>query len=283
MLRIVGFLLVVKLFYNVCGRIFENSQKRPIGEIPLSVNAVNMDEFKPKTKKISQKEKAELLALGLKWCGGQCKAAISIDLFSGLKYKVCRNCSRQRQKKWKEENPEKSLEWRRGYKSQNKERLQLQNQEWINRTRPERRKCYNEWRTKNKEKCNKQRRNRYYKDHEKTKEYFKLWVREQREKNPLFVLAMRIRQRTRYSFVRRKISKNKSTQEMLGCSWEEFKDHIESKFTEGMSWDRFKEIHIDHIIPLASAKTEEELIKLAHYTNLQPLWAKDNMSKGAKM
>ncbi len=52
-----------------------------------------------------------------------------------------------------------------------------------------------------------------------------------------------------------------------------------------MSWDNHTKYgwHIDHIIPLASAKTEEELKSLCHYTNLQPLWAKENLSKGAKI
>jgi hypothetical protein len=51
-----------------------------------------------------------------------------------------------------------------------------------------------------------------------------------------------------------------------------------------MNWDNysFRGWHIDHIIPLTSAKNEEELIKLCHYTNLQPLWAKDNLSKGGR-
>ena len=62
------------------------------------------------------------------------------------------------------------------------------------------------------------------------------------------------------------------------------KEYIEQKFTEGMCWNLVgKEIHIDHIIPLSSANTEEDIYKLCHYTNLQPLWAKDNLSKSNKI
>ena len=55
------------------------------------------------------------------------------------------------------------------------------------------------------------------------------------------------------------------------------------KFTTGMSWENRNEWHIDHKIPLSSAKTEEEIYELCHYTNLQPLWAFDNLSKGNKI
>lgn len=50
-----------------------------------------------------------------------------------------------------------------------------------------------------------------------------------------------------------------------------------------MSFDNQGEWHLDHIIPLATAETEEEIIRLNHYTNFQPLWAFDNLSKGSKI
>jgi hypothetical protein len=59
--------------------------------------------------------------------------------------------------------------------------------------------------------------------------------------------------------------------------------HLESKFVDGMSWDNRSRWHIDHIMPLASAKTEEELVALCHYTNLQPLWAAENLRKSDKL
>ena len=77
--------------------------------------------------------------------------------------------------------------------------------------------------------------------------------------------------------------KLRGNSKLLGCSYEEVREHLSKQFTEGMSWDNYGEWHIDHIIPLASATTEEEVLKLYHYTNLQPLWAKDNLSKGCKI
>lgn len=77
------------------------------------------------------------------------------------------------------------------------------------------------------------------------------------------------------------------TMELLACSIEELKVHIENKFIDGMSWDKIMsgEIHIDHIIPCASFdfSKEEDQKKCFHYTNLQPLWAEDNRKKYKKV
>lgn len=70
---------------------------------------------------------------------------------------------------------------------------------------------------------------------------------------------------------------------LLGCSVDQLKSHLESQFTEGMTWDNYGKWHIDHIKPLSSVnpEIEQELKSVAHYTNLRPLWAIDNMKKGS--
>jgi hypothetical protein len=92
-----------------------------------------------------------------------------------------------------------------------------------------------------------------------------------------------LRKRTWEAFKNKGYSKNTKTQEMLGVDWEVAKQHIERQFTKGMNWDNYGEWEIDHIIPLSSAKDENELIKLFHYTNTKPLWYDENRSKGYKI
>ena len=103
------------------------------------------------------------------------------------------------------------------------------------------------------------------------------------EKCLVEMLKSTLRSRTYSAFRNKGYKKNSKTQEMLGVDWEVCKAHIERQFTKGMNWDNRSEWHIDHIIPLASAKTEEELKKLCHYSNLQPLWELDNLSKSDKI
>ena len=80
-----------------------------------------------------------------------------------------------------------------------------------------------------------------------------------------------------------KFSKKNKTENILGCTYQEFFTHIESQFLNGMSWENRSKWEIDHIIPLAKAKTEEEILRLNHHTNLRPLWTSDNRKKGSKI
>ncbi len=81
--------------------------------------------------------------------------------------------------------------------------------------------------------------------------------------------------------------KSATTQKLLGASFEEARKHLEKQWQDGMSWDNYglHGWHIDHIIPLShfDLTVAEEQTKAFHYTNLQPLWAKDNLRKNNKL
>jgi len=81
------------------------------------------------------------------------------------------------------------------------------------------------------------------------------------------------------------ITKRNKTFDIIGISPQELMIHLENRFQDNMSWENYGIYgwHIDHIIPLSSAKTEEEIYKLCHYTNLQPLWAEENLKKSNKI
>lgn len=74
-----------------------------------------------------------------------------------------------------------------------------------------------------------------------------------------------------------------SSFEIIGCSKDDLRKHLESKFRDGMTWQNYgKHWHIDHVVPLISAKSSDEVKRLCHWTNLQPLTAFENISKGSK-
>ena len=100
---------------------------------------------------------------------------------------------------------------------------------------------------------------------------------------PISSMHERVRALVAQALRGRGYRKTSRTHEILGCDLAFFKDHMERQFLKGMSWDNRNEWHIDHIVPLASAKTEEDVIRLNHFTNLRPLWAKDNIAKSDRI
>ena len=121
------------------------------------------------------------------------------------------------------------------------------------------------------------------KNYKKVLDYQKKYKQEKYYREPIFKMMVCVRARVNSFLKEKNIKKNNKTFEIVGCSPQSLKEHLEKLFVDGMTWDNQGKWHIDHKIPLASAKTEEELYKLCHYTNLQPLWAEDNMKKGSKL
>lgn len=126
--------------------------------------------------------------------------------------------------------------------------------------------------------------NKYHNDYyHKNKEKINKERVEKRNKSTILKLQHNCRCRIAKIISRKKIVKNSSTSEMIGCSYEELIIHLESKFTEGMSWENYGKWHVDHIIPISIGKTIDEIKKLSNYKNLQPLWAEENIKKRDKV
>lgn len=117
----------------------------------------------------------------------------------------------------------------------------------------------------------------------KKNEYIREYRKKRRKQDPTFRLIESVRARLKIFYKSKNINKESKTFEMVGLTPEKLKDYLTEKFKEGMSWNNYGEWHIDHIIPLSSATSDEELIKLCHFTNLQPLWASDNIKKSNKI
>ena len=109
------------------------------------------------------------------------------------------------------------------------------------------------------------------------------YMRRRRQTDPEFRLYQSLRSRVRQAL--KGLSKSARTLELLGCPIEELVKHLEAKFLPGMTWANHGEWHIDHILPISAFNLTdpEQQRKACHWSNLQPLWAVDNLRKGAKI
>lgn len=105
------------------------------------------------------------------------------------------------------------------------------------------------------------------------------WMKWKHKNDPLFALKRRCRSRLQSAIRLKGWKKPCKTSEMLGCDWETLKLHIEHQFLPKMNWENRELWHIDHFHPLDDAKSIEDVVRLSHYTNLRPMWAKDNHKK----
>lgn len=202
--------------------------------------------------------------------GLQCRCKECRKLDKKEEYKKNKKHINDKTKKYREINREKLIEYSRNYYRDNKETLLDNKKEYYQKNKE---KIYSKlviYNKKNKKKVNLYK-NQYNKEKKKSSTLYKLKI----------IMRDRLNKYFKYST----LNKNNTTIKIIGCSPEFLKEHLENQFIDGMSWDNHGLYgwHIDHIIPLSSAKTEDELYKLCHYTNLQPLWAKDNLKKSNKL
>ena len=179
-------------------------------------------------------------------------------------------------KKWRKKNKKKIKEYReknkekiKKYREKNKEKISEYFKKYYQKNKEARKKYIKKWRKKNKKAVSK---------------YVNEWQRQKRKNDINYKIKTNLRRRINEVLTRNKNTKR--TIEFLDCSISQLWDFLESKFQPGMSKENYGVYgwHIDHKIPCAAFDLRCPVQQLAcfHYSNLQPLWAKDNIKKGAK-
>ena len=227
----------------------------------------------------------------------------------------CKSCHNKKKTETQKKNPEKVKERNKLWREKNKEYVKVKMKEWYDNNKE----WVKEYNKTNKDKINQRRTKHYVKNRtrlveiskkykinnkQKVKINARNWYQATKVKNrkrinqyirnkilsdPFFKLKKTIRTSISKSLKRNGYTKKSKSHEILGCSYDFFKIHIESQWSlphnldengkVWMNWSNHGKYNgefnygwdIDHMKPLSSAKTEEELLKLNHYTNLQPL------------
>ena len=267
----------------------------------------------------------------------------------------CRECEKEYNRKYREENPETVSEASRRWKEQNEDKVKAygkspKKKEYFEKNKEHIKEYKKKYYLENKDKINKENLENYYKrnpkevipegmkkcsackslkpatnkcfslskknkdgfnhrckqcrreaeywiDVEKAKSKQKVYYEENKEKIIVKTTNYTRRKyredlnfrllticRSRVTLALKGKAKSKNTLQLIGGSVENLKKYLESQFTEGMTWDNHGKWHIDHIKPCAvfDFTVKEQQNECFHYTNLQPLWAEDNMRKSAK-
>ena len=205
-------------------------------------------------------------------------------------YSQCSECEKLYKREYYQANKERLHIDQKEYRENNKEKIrerckkwELENKshrsEYGKQQRKEKREHYKqlkkEWCINNKDKHDKWRR-----------EYFSNYRKERSKNDVEFRLTLALRSRLVSALKRDCAKKSNSTISLAGCNAKYLRDYLESLFSDGMTWDNYgpKGWHIDHVRPCASFDLTDptQQKKCFHYTNLQPLWWYDNLSKADK-
>jgi hypothetical protein len=213
---------------------------------------------------------------------------ITQTMFNNYDY-TCKPCRKVSNQKWKEDNKEHIIKYGEVYREANRDKQRL-NDKIRYQENKEQVKAYQK---------------EYYKTHERPKTkyipkprekkskwvhrnpgYYNRYHKDRKKVDPIYKLICNTRSLIGGSFKRAcngTYKKSIPSEEILGCTLSEFISHIQSSFKSGMTLDNYGEWELDHIVPISSANSEEEIVKLNYYTNYQPLWKEDNLKKSNKI
>lgn len=211
---------------------------------------------------------------------GRCRTLKAIDQYLVTKKGIesyCNDCRKQakresyrrnkvsilaKQKQFKIDNPDIVKERRRKEKSKHKDRYRERSREWSKKN-PEKRK---EILKRSRERCRGQIRE---------------YERNKRATDLNFKLRQNMRARVKLALKAQRAVKAKGTCELIGCTIQELRSHLESQFQHGMTWNNYGTWHIDHIKPLALFDLTDatQQLQAFHWSNMQPLWAHENLLK----
>lgn len=235
----------------------------------------------------------------------KCQIEKSLNLYGDNKNNsdgksiYCKDCEKLRGKDYRDKYRDRvnlsAKNWRKNNPENYKKTIQNYLEKNPNMTSKERLKIYRQdekFREKEQIRRKEYYRNNIEKERIKSKEYYHLnreilrkktdvWKKKKMKEDGFYRMKKNLRDRIRLYLIDE--TKSKRTKDIVGLDKLDFKTYIECKFTEGMTWENYGKWHLDHIIPLCQAKDNDEALLLNHYTNLQPLWAEENLKKNRKI
>lgn len=209
---------------------------------------------------------------GLKSSCKECRNSDSVIRRKSEKFKI-------KDREYRENNKERLKEYKKEYYENNKEEILKNSKKYYNDNKDYINNRNSIYSINNKENISKYQKEYYLNNKEILNEYKKDWFGEKYKSDNVFRLKNNISSLIRSSLKKNGFKKKSKSVDILGCDIEKLKIYLESKFEDWMSWDNYGKYDgspksgwdIDHKIPLSSGITEEDMINLNHYTNLQPL------------
>jgi len=217
-----------------------------------------------------------------------CRIEKTLDSFNRDKHKKsgyrtqCKECC----KKHREKNKANRALYFKEYYAKNKDTVLSYRREYYLKNKERELAKAKEYTDKNKEAVRAREKKYRERTRGERKVYINNYRNNRRKTDDVYRLVSNVRARVSQFCRAVSINKNHSTLDAIGINPYDFKTYIESHFVDGMTWDNYGhgkgKWSIDHTKPLCTAKTEEDVFTLNHYTNLRPMWWFDNLAKGGK-